>query len=90
MQLSELRGDETLKSLDESMRDKALRDAEFGRRCAGNNREIQNARDDIDFLMLRSHAYVNNSGLESHGFSLPKTPPRHQNFPQRNAGNTRK
>ncbi|KAK8878170.1 hypothetical protein M9Y10_004935 [Tritrichomonas musculus] len=49
---------------------------EFAANVASTNRDIEAARDDLQVLMTKAHAYCKNTGVASGSPLLASTPPR--------------
>lgn len=65
-------------SLEQTLFDRQVNYEDFLSTLSSTNKEIESTRTDLQFLMLKSHAYSRNAGLSSNSdFILPKTTPRH-------------
>ena len=59
---------------------------EFAANVASTNRDIEAARDDLQVLMTKAHAYCKNTGVASGSPLLASTPPRRRSSNQYGVG----
>lgn len=59
---------------------------EFAASVASTNRDIEAARDDLQTLMTKAHAYCKNTGVASGSPLLASTPPRRRSSNQFSVG----